>query len=274
MSANARMQDLFQSHLHTVVGYLTAGYPDRESFFRIVKTCEERGLSVLEIGFPSKNPQADGEVIRRAHAQVDPAIATDLDFWRKLRQTVSIPIWVMGYEADLSEDGMYRKLAEEGIADAYVIPDASFDRQLHIKSELLPYKTEMVPLVSADMDSRQIDRTLRSFPLIYQQLYQGVTGMNVAGDGYKALLQYNLKHGDNRLFAGFGISTVERVQELFANGFYGAVIGTEILRKLNESEEKLYAFIEELHTAEIASAERTQESPGSQSGRNCTRRNG
>lgn len=249
MLNNRKLEQLIASQQHAVVGYLTAGYPERERFFHIVKTCAKKGLSILEIGFPSQNPYADGEVIRRAHACVDRNIKTDLSFWRRLRESVDNPIWIMGYYEDLRENDIYLKLAEEKLADAYVIPDADYSQLLAMKQRLKDYQTELVPLISDSMPIEERECRLDAFHLIYQQLYSGVTGQPVENETYKALLADNLAHGGNVIFAGFGINSPKRVEKLLSEGFYGVIIGTEIMRSLNRSEENLYQFVEALGTA-------------------------
>ena len=51
-----RMQKSIDGNRNLFVGYITAGYPDEERFFHIIHECCRRGLPVLEIGFPSKDP--------------------------------------------------------------------------------------------------------------------------------------------------------------------------------------------------------------------------
>ena len=65
-----RMQKSIDGNRNLFVGYITAGYPDEERFFHIIHECCRRGLPVLEIGFPSKDPYEDGEVIKKAHETV------------------------------------------------------------------------------------------------------------------------------------------------------------------------------------------------------------
>ena len=65
------MQKSIDDNRNLFVGYITAGYPDEEHFFHIIHECCRRGLPVLEIGFPSKDPYEDGEVIKKAHETVD-----------------------------------------------------------------------------------------------------------------------------------------------------------------------------------------------------------
>ena len=84
-----------------LVGYLLAGYPDRERFLETAAECERAGLDILEVGFPAADPSSDGEVIQRAHTLADHSICRDLGYWRALRGAVECPIWVMGYRDDL-----------------------------------------------------------------------------------------------------------------------------------------------------------------------------
>lgn len=231
------------------VGYLTAGYPDRESFFRIISRCEEEGLHIFEIGFPSKDPYADGEVIRHAHSVVDPAVRTDMDFWRRLRDTISAPIWLMGYAEDLVDSGMYRRLAEERLIDALVIPNVDNARRKELADELAPFGTDVLGFISQAAGAEENRFCLKHFPIIYHQLYSGPTGVANDSEDYLELLQQARTLSDSHLFAGFGIGTPERAQELLLHGFDGVIIGTAIMKRLDRSEEEMYAFVRTLADA-------------------------
>lgn len=228
------------------VGYLTAGYPDKESFFRIAARCEEQGLHIFEIGFPSKNPYADGEVIRHAHSVVDPSISTDMDFWRRLRNTISAPVWLMGYAEDLLDTGMYRRLAEEGLIDALVIPNTDNARRKELLDELAPFKIDVLGFISQAAGEADNQFCLQHFPIIYHQLYSGPTGVANNSEDYLELLKTARKTSDSHLFAGFGIGTTERAHELLLHGFDGVIIGTAIMKRLNQSEEEMYSFVRAL----------------------------
>ncbi len=69
-----------EKHSHLFAGYLTAGYPDVENFNSVVKRCSEEGMQILEVGFPSRNPYDDGEVIQEAHSKVDIDLCTKIAF--------------------------------------------------------------------------------------------------------------------------------------------------------------------------------------------------
>ena len=246
---NEAMKRLLRNQSHSFVGYLTAGYPDRESFLRIVKGCEVRGLHIFEIGYPSLDPFSDGEVIRKAHAAVDPKLREDMSFWKELRKTISAPIWLMGYTVDLIDSGMYRKLAEAGYIDALVIPDMDHRSRLALKKEMESLGVEVLGFTCHSYDAGEVHETLETYSMIYQQLYSGPTGMQNNSEDYLGLLAESRKESNAYLFAGFGIGTPERACELIKHGFDGVIIGTAIMKRLNQSEEELYRFVGQLEEA-------------------------
>ena len=228
------------------IGYLLAGFPEKDGFFDILSSCESAGLDVFEIGYPSKDPSADGEVIQRSHSFVDLSIQKDLNYWKKIRETVSAPIWVMAYCKDLIDSGFYKILAQNGLADAFVIPDTSYVHRLELLEELNPLGVDVLGFVTPDMDKESQEECFDSFPLIYQQLYSGPTGMSVETTDYEETLCRAKMHKNLRVFAGFGIHSAERAAQLLESGFDGVIIGTAMISKLNISKEALISFIKNL----------------------------
>jgi tryptophan synthase alpha chain len=231
------------------VGYLLAGFPEKEGFLPLLTGCEEAGLDIFEIGYPSRNPAADGEVIRNAHSLVDLTIQTDLGYWEKIRAAVNAPIWIMAYQEDLIDSGFYRLLAQRGLADAFVVPGIPLERRLELLEELRPYGVDVMGFVDPEMNPEEQEACFDAFPLVYQQLYAGPTGMSVETPDYEEILARAKKHADIKVFAGFGINTAERAEQLLESGFDGVIIGTAMMVKLNRSQEELTSFIEGLSAA-------------------------
>ena len=150
-----RMAELLQKGHKLIVGYIVAAYPDREGFFEVLKECN-RGLDILEIGFPSGNPYVDGQVIRQVHSLADHQAANELEYWQRIRQAVDMPIWIMAYKADFVDTGMYRRLAENGLIDAVVLPDMEEDRLNGISEELGPYGVDTVRFLNPGMAEIEI----------------------------------------------------------------------------------------------------------------------
>ncbi|MBQ9263396.1 MAG: tryptophan synthase subunit alpha [Clostridia bacterium] len=232
---------------HCFVGYLTAGYPSRAESIDIMKACCEAGLDVLELGFPARDASMDGEVIRKAQARVDKALGQDLTYWRQVRQAVSVPIWLMGYRQDLMEKDIYLRLAEEGLYDALVIPDMEQQEREELGKKLRPFGVSVVGFINGQQTREDVDRALRGTDLIYHQLYCGPTGVAHNDSSYLPLLRYARETSNARLFAGFGINSAERVEELLQNGYHGAIIGSAIMKLLQEGQDQAYQFIRNVH---------------------------
>ncbi|WP_308752060.1 tryptophan synthase subunit alpha [uncultured Anaerotruncus sp.] len=232
-----------------LVGYLLAGYPGREGFLAAAEGCEKAGLDILEVGFPAADPSSDGEVIQHAHTLADHSICRDPSYWQALRRSVDCPIWVMGYRDDLVPSGICRAMAEADAADAFVIPDMTVEERDRLAEELAPLGADVLGFTNPEMSARELEDCFDRFSLIYQQLYAGRTGMPVLAEDFGGPLSRAHTHPHVRAFAGFGISTPQRVAELLSAGFDGAIVGTALMKKLNESPEALYAFVKELKAA-------------------------
>ncbi len=244
-----RNEEYLRNHRHSFVGYLTAGYPDREHFFTIVREAEECGMGIFEIGFPSGNPYADGELIRESHKMIDHDIISDMSFWLRLREEIDNPIWLMGYKEDLIDSEIYKKIAEIQAVDAFVIPNLNIDDRIRLLDELKEYGIDMLAFIGDRMEWENNYVACEKFPIIYQQLYSGPTGCVNNTDTYKTLFECARKASDGYLFAGFGIKTTDRVKELLRDGFDGVIIGTAIIQKLNSSAGELMKFLKNMEKA-------------------------
>lgn len=229
-----------------LVGYLLAGYPQKENFLKLIMNCEAAGVDIFEIGFPSADPSSDGEVIQKAHQMVDTLVCNDANYWSEIRSAITKPIWVMAYKRDLIDTGFYRILAQKELIDALVIPDISFQERQKLSEELDTYGVDIVGFVNPNMTNTELEECFSNTALVYQQLYAGPTGMSVVSDDFVEILNKARQHRHIKVFAGFGISTPQRVNQLLNSGFDGAVVGTAMIKKLNDSEQELLAFINEL----------------------------
>ncbi|HYE09520.1 MAG TPA: tryptophan synthase subunit alpha [Patescibacteria group bacterium] len=237
---------VIQNEKKLLVGYLLAGYPQKDSFLKVITNCETAGVDIFELGFPSSDPSSDGEVIKKAHQMVDTSVCSDVNYWNSIRSAVTKPIWVMAYKKDLIDTGFYKTLAEKRLIDALVIPDISFKERQELGAELAPYGVDIVGFVNPEMKDIELEECFSNTALVYQQLYSGPTGMSVISDDFGKILHKARRHKSIKVFAGFGISTPQRVNQLLNDGFDGVIIGTAMINKLNDSVQDLITFINEL----------------------------
>lgn len=232
-----------------LVGYFLIGYPGREECINILKKSQDLGVTIFEIGYPAKNAAFDGQVIKDAQKVIDKAVGTDMAYWAKLRETVSQPLWVMGYSGDLVDTGEYLEIAKQGYIDTLVIPDIDFEERTRIAKEVGEYGVDVMGFLNPKSTEAEKEAYFNNFSMIYYQMYAGPTGMNVEADGYADVLERAKKYNGAKVFAGFGINTPKRAKKLIEDGFFGVIIGTEMIKRLNKSEADLYNFIKEVKSA-------------------------
>ncbi|HFH8836843.1 tryptophan synthase subunit alpha [Streptococcus agalactiae] len=225
------------------VGFLPAGYPDCEEFLKIIKDCENAGLEVIEIGYPPKNPYADGQVIKNAYKEIDYNTIKNMDYWRRIRQSITIPIWVMGYAEDLVVTENYIELAASGVVDGLVIPDISLEKYIEIRDILKEYNVDCVRFIQNKSENKEAEFAEAS--IVYYQLINGVTGDTnlVEEKQYDSIIELRAKYENPCMFGGFGINTAEKATKLLQQRFDGFIIGTALVNMLNISKDDLINFI-------------------------------
>ncbi len=232
------------NHGKKLVGYILAGYPDEERFFDVLKVCEEAPVDIMEIGFPSRDPYSDGEVISKAHGCVNKDVACDISYWRRIRGSTKKAIWMMGYRKDLIESGIYRQFAKERVVDGFVIPDIDNESRMALAEELSDSSIDVVGFANPGMSIDEFSAIFSNFNLVYEQLYVGQTGNSSESiEMYHPMLNESKKHPNVISFAGFGISRKEQVIKMFREGFDGAIIGTAIIKHLNESLDSMRSYL-------------------------------
>jgi len=230
-----------------IVGYVLAGYKDETQFFEALQICEDNHVDILEIGFPSRNPYADGSVIRDAHEGVNFKIATSLEYWKKIRESTDKPIWLMAYYEDFIASDLYKEFAEARLIDALVIPDADHQTRLRLQKELKDSGIDVIGFVNPQMDTTDLTLVLSRFALVYEQLYVGRTGTEHKETKYQEMLNFTLEKFPHVIgFGGCGMNTPKKIEDALHDGFFGAVIGTEIIKQINKSPSHLSSFLKEI----------------------------
>ncbi len=238
-----------QIQIPALVGYFVAGYPSQKQHIDFLQQSCAHGVDILEIGFPAKDPSLDGDVIQRAQEAIDPALATDTAYFCAIRDAVKAPVWLMGYYDDLVTTGAYLSLAKAGAYDALVVADTTNQVRQKLAKDLEPHGVSVVGMIHPQSSEAELADCFGHFPLIYQQLYCGVTGVAHANDDYLPLLQKARHACDAKIFAGFGIATPKRAQSLIAHGFDGVIVGSILMKHLMDDPQTLFPFIQDINSA-------------------------
>ena len=107
----ATFQKLAAAKKKALVGYLTAGDPNSETSFEVLRAACGAGLDILELGVPFSDPTADGPVIQEASVralQAGMTLTKTLALAARLRAESDIPIMLFGYYNPLFKYGLER----------------------------------------------------------------------------------------------------------------------------------------------------------------------
>ncbi|MGE0017631.1 MAG: tryptophan synthase subunit alpha, partial [Bacteroides sp.] len=75
--------------------YFCAGHPTLEGTAEVIKTLEDNGVKMVEIGIPFSDPMADGVVIQNAATQAlrnGMSLKVLFEQLKDIRKTVTIPL--------------------------------------------------------------------------------------------------------------------------------------------------------------------------------------
>jgi tryptophan synthase alpha chain len=232
--------------------YFTAGYPKPEDTVSIIQELEKNGVDMIEIGLPFSDPLADGPTIQESSTAALKAGMTTTKLFEQLkgiRETVSIPLLIMGYFNPILQYGVERfcKQCNEAGIDGLIIPDLPVDVYSDNYKEIFEkYGLENVFLITPQTSEervRYIDSVSGGF--IYMVSSASVTGAT-SGFGeetrryFRRISEMELK---NPQIVGFGISDNESFQQATKYA-KGAIIGSAFIKHLTaEGTGKISQFV-------------------------------
>jgi tryptophan synthase alpha chain len=130
---NNRLTQLFSKKKEGLLNiYFTAGFPKLEDTRVVLKSLEDAGVDMVEIGIPFSDPLADGPIIQESN---DVALNNGITLkkimqqLKGMRDEITIPVIAMGYINSAIQYGIEKlanDLAEVGV-DGMIFPDLPVD---------------------------------------------------------------------------------------------------------------------------------------------------
>ncbi len=234
------------------VAYIAAGDPNFNQSLEIVDVLVDAGVDILELGVPFSDPLADGEAnqlaaTRALEAGITPASVLQLSCEiRKKHPNLPLVLFTyinpIAYSKETTFDTFCKEAVTAGI-DAILpldLPPEERDGEwikgktysktitesnLALVTLIAPTTpTERLPLLTATADA-----------FIYYVSKEGVTGEgNSFSTGFADNITQIRKSTDLPIVVGFGISTPEHVKAAISNGVDGVVVGSAIVRKVED----------------------------------------
>lgn len=234
--------------------YFCAGSPTLECTGNVIKTLQDNGIDMIEVGIPFSDPMADGPVIQGAATKALRNGMTLRKLFAQLREIkdeVRIPLVLMGYLNVVMQYGIenYFKTCVECGVSGTILPDLPFKDYMEIKPIADKYDIRVIMLITPETSDdriRFIDDNTDGF--IYMVSSASTTGAQQSFDEakqayFKRINAMNLR---NPRMIGFGISNKQTLESSQQNAA-GAIIGSKFVQLLDEAGGDAQKAISELY---------------------------
>lgn len=231
-----------------LICYIVAGYPDIRTSEDIITSLINGGADIIEIGIPFSDPIADGSTIQDAiQNSLTSGTTPDmcLELASRIRKTFpDIPIIIMTYSNILFRKGyiQFAQQAKKSGIDGFIIPDIPIEEAKEYIDSVKNIGISTIFLVSPNTSEKRlkiISKICTGF--LYVISIYGITGERKGFDEYTIASIKRVKKviADNLpLAVGFGISNPQHVRYMIDAGADGAIIGSAIIKKIKEIENK------------------------------------
>jgi tryptophan synthase alpha chain len=240
-----RLKNLFEHKKSGVLNvYFTAGYPSLDSTVEIMRTLQDEGVDIIELGMPYSDPLADGPVIQESSAVAlrnGMTISVLFKQLKNFRKDLYIPVILMGYMNPVLQYGFEKfcKDAAEVGVDGLILPDLPpYEYETQYGAILKRYGLDFIFLVTPETSAERVKKLDElSSGFLYAVSSSSTTGneksMSSVNDYIERLNTYQLK---NPILVGFGIKdkTSFDVLKPYANG---GIIGSAFIKALGTSSE-------------------------------------
>jgi tryptophan synthase alpha chain len=225
-----------------LVGFMTAGFPDRAGFARSLAAVGS-AADVVEIGVPFTDPMADGMTIQRAsHTALAGGFTLPwlLEELTRLQPRPPAPLLLMSYLNPLLAYGLDRlpaSAARAGVS-GFIIPDLPYEESADVRAALDGEGLALVQMVTPVTPPERLRMLCEaSQGFVYAVTMTGTTGRSVAvPDDVLEYMDRVRAVATVPVCAGFGIRSREQVARMNAH-VDGVVVGSALVEVLERGDD-------------------------------------
>jgi tryptophan synthase alpha chain len=217
-----------------LVGFLTAGFPDRASFTRHLAAIAAVA-DVVEIGVPFSDPMADGVTIQRSSRiglEQGTTLAWILETLVALPVRPGVPLVLMSYLNPLLAHGLRRLPADARAAgvSGFIVPDLPWEECGDLRAALRREGLALVQMVTPLTPAARLAMLAReSQGFVYAVTATGTTGGEIGiPDEMLDYLDSVRAAAGVPVCAGFGIRNAAQVRRL-AGHADGVIVGSALV---------------------------------------------
>lgn len=228
----------------SLVIYLTAGYPDMDTFIELIHAASSAGCDVIEIGVPFSDPIADGPVIQQASEQALGAgvsLTKVIDVSWRVTSTVKMPLVLMSYINPIIRFGLERfsRLISSAGISGMILPDVPYEESSSFRKSITNGGVTYIDFIAPTSGRERIKRVAAGASgFIYLISVTGVTGARSGvPKGLDSIANAIRATSNTPVYLGFGISEPKQAKE--ASRFSdGVIVGSAIIEKIMHSPSK------------------------------------
>ena len=240
MSLGQRTSEIHRHEGKALVAFLTAGYPDAETFLRLVRAADAAGCDLIEVGIPFSDPIADGPVIQAASAAAlagGMTLGGALDLSAAVQGEIDAALVLMSYINPILAMGMekFASRARAAGIGGVILPDVSLEESAAPRAVLGAAGVDYVHLLAPTSSDERIATAAESAGgFLYLVSVTGVTGARQRLDNDLAGFVARVRaHSQVPAYVGFGVSTPEMAASV-AGAADGVIIGSRLMRLVEE----------------------------------------
>lgn len=249
------LKDMKKKGKRAFIPYIMAGDPDLEKTREALMLFERIGADIVELGVPFTDPLADGPTIQRASERAlknGITLRKVMEFVKEMRELTSIPIVLMTYYNPVfkyGEERFVKEAVKYGV-DGIIVPDLPPDEAKDLIRLSRRHGLATIFLLAPTSTEERIRKVVKaSRGFIYYVSITGITGARLEVD---KSLDDSIKRirtlTDKPVCIGFGVSNPEEASRMSAIAD-GVIVGSAIVRVLNESPEGFEDFVIALRKA-------------------------
>jgi tryptophan synthase alpha chain len=225
----------------TLVPFLTAGYPDRETFAQLTAAVAASGCRIMEIGVPFSDPVADGPVIQassqRALAQ-GVTLTEALKMAGSAHQDHGLEIILMGYLNPILSFGpeKFADACRQEQVGGIIVPDLPPEEAAGLRELLAERDVVLIDLVAPTTTEQRLAAIAeQAAGFLYLVSVTGVTGAGLTDHGdLSGYLDNVARACDLPRYVGFGVSSPGQAAEICRHAD-GVIIGSELIRLVEKA---------------------------------------
>ena len=240
-----RIEQLFKKKNKNILNvYCTAGYPQLDSTIEVMKSLQDNGTDMIELGMPYSDPLADGPVIQASSTLAlknGMTIKKLFEQLRDFRKTIHLPVLLMGYMNPILQYG-FEKFCKDAASvgiDGLILPDLpQYEFESEYGEVIRDNGLDFVFLVTPETSENRVKKLdSLSTGFLYAVSSSSTTGKDKKMEDVAGYLQ-KLKSMQlqNPIMVGFGIKDKQSFQAACGTA-EGAIIGTAYIKALESGKD-------------------------------------